>query len=42
MWHILGPIVCVCVGGVVVYLRPSKFTSSLGLISKNKVESTVF
>ena len=40
MWHILGPIVCVCVWGV--HLRPSKFTTSLGLISKNKMETTAF
>ena len=40
MWHVLGPIVCVCVCGV--HLRPSKFTTSLGLISKNKMETTAF
>jgi len=32
--------VCVCVCGV--HLRPSKFTTSLGLISKNKMETTAF
>ena len=31
--------VCVCRG---VHLRPSKFVTSLGLISKNKMETTAF